>query len=87
MWVVREEEILAATLLDLVAHGWKSDNGFHAGYQQKIEDAIQAEFPKTNIKGTPHVTSKISAWKGHCNSLNRILSRSGVGSITMANTR
>ncbi|KAL1547627.1 hypothetical protein AAHA92_15959 [Salvia divinorum] len=31
MWTLREEEILASTLLELVARGWKSDNGFRAG--------------------------------------------------------
>ncbi|KAG6420821.1 hypothetical protein SASPL_117360 [Salvia splendens] len=31
MWIAREEEILATCLLDLVARGWKSDNGFRAG--------------------------------------------------------
>ncbi|KAG6394214.1 hypothetical protein SASPL_144795 [Salvia splendens] len=50
MWTQREEEILAATLLELVARGWKSDNGFRAGYQTKCEDAIRAEFPNSDLK-------------------------------------
>lgn len=79
MWVVREEEILVSSLLELVARGWKSDNGFRAGYLQKIEDDIRKEFPNTDIKGTPHIVSKISAWKKNYNSLRGILSRSGVG--------
>ncbi|KAG6427581.1 hypothetical protein SASPL_111827 [Salvia splendens] len=57
------EEILAATLLELVARGWKSDNYFRAGYLTKIEDNIRTEFPDSDLKGTPHITSKISAWK------------------------
>ncbi|KAG6436949.1 hypothetical protein SASPL_101855 [Salvia splendens] len=44
MWTPREEEILAATLLELVARGWKSDNGFRAGYFTKIEDSIHPKF-------------------------------------------
>ncbi|KAG6399034.1 hypothetical protein SASPL_140508 [Salvia splendens] len=32
MWTPKEEDILAATLLELTATGWKSDNGFRAGY-------------------------------------------------------
>ena len=79
MWTVREEEVLAACMLDLVARGWKSDNGFRAGYLGKIEDAIRKEFPNTDIKGTPHVTSKITAWKKSYTSLKGILSKSGVG--------
>lgn len=79
MWTPREEEILAATLLELVARGWKSDNGFRAGYLTKIEDSLRAEFPNTDLKGTPHITSKISAWKKSYGLLRNILSRSGVG--------
>ncbi|KAG6427767.1 hypothetical protein SASPL_112014 [Salvia splendens] len=79
MWTIREEEILAATLLDLVARGWKSDNGFRAGYLQKIENDIRAEFPNTDIKGTPHVTSRLQAWKKSYTSLCKILGRTGVG--------
>ncbi|KAG6411673.1 hypothetical protein SASPL_129757 [Salvia splendens] len=32
IWSVREEEILMATLKELAANGWKSDNGFRSGY-------------------------------------------------------
>ncbi|XP_041995022.1 uncharacterized protein LOC121745260 [Salvia splendens] len=79
IWTLREEEIFATTLVELVARGWKSDNGFHAGYLQKIEDNIRKEFPNSDIKGTLHVTSKISAWKKSYNSMRGILSRTGVG--------
>lgn len=79
MWIPREEEIMAATLLDLVARGWKADNGFRAGYQQRIEDSIRTEFPNSDIKGNPQVTSRILAWKKHYTSLRGILNRSGVG--------
>ncbi|KAL1546423.1 hypothetical protein AAHA92_23023 [Salvia divinorum] len=79
MWTLREEEILAATLLELVARGWKSDNGFRAGYLSKIEDSIRSEFPNSDLKATPHITSKISSWKKSYASLRAILGRSGVG--------
>lgn len=79
IWTEREEEILAASLVELVARGWKSDNGFRSGYLAKIEDNIRAEFPKTDIKGQPHIVSKMSAWKKNYISLRSILSRSGVG--------
>ncbi|KAL1564376.1 hypothetical protein AAHA92_06727 [Salvia divinorum] len=79
LWTVREEEILIGSLLELVAGGWKSDNGFRSGYLGRIEDNIRKEFPKTDIKGTPHVVSKITAWKKSYGSLREILSRSGVG--------
>ncbi|XP_042005245.1 uncharacterized protein LOC121753990 [Salvia splendens] len=79
MWTPREEEILASCLVELVAGGWKSDNGFRAGYLQKIEDSIRIEFPNTDIQGTPHVTSRISAWKKSYGILRNILARTGVG--------
>ena len=70
---------MAVCLADLVARGWKSDNGFRTGYLGMIEDAIRKEFPNTDIKGQPHVTSKLTAWKKHYTSLKNILARSGVG--------
>ena len=79
IWSVREEEILAASMLELLARGWKSDNGFRTGYLGKIEDSLRKEFPNTDLKGTPHITSKISAWKKSYTSLSKILARSGVG--------
>ncbi|KAG6403936.1 hypothetical protein SASPL_136170 [Salvia splendens] len=79
MWTPREEEIMAVTLLELVARGWKSDNGFRAGYLTKIEDSIRAEFPDSDIRGNPHVNSKISAWNKSYGSLRNILSRTGIG--------
>ena len=78
MWTPKEEDILAATLLELIATGWKSDNGFRVGYLSKMGDSLRAEFPNTDLKGTPHINSKISAWKKNYGCLRSILSRSGV---------
>ncbi|KAG6401160.1 hypothetical protein SASPL_138006 [Salvia splendens] len=49
-WSAREEEVLMWTLKDLVARGWKSDNGFHSGYLTRIEEVLNKEFPKSGIK-------------------------------------
>ena len=70
---------MAATLVELVALGWKSDNGFRTGYLQKCEDSIRQEFPTFDIKGQPHIVSKITAWKGSYTSMRNILERTGVG--------
>ncbi|KAG6408083.1 hypothetical protein SASPL_131086 [Salvia splendens] len=78
-WSAREEEVLMWTLKDLVARGWKNDNGFRSGYLTRIEEVLNREFPKSGIKGTPHVNSKICQWKKSYNSLGLILGRSGVG--------
>ncbi|KAG6392660.1 hypothetical protein SASPL_146884 [Salvia splendens] len=55
IWSYKEEEILAATLVELVALGWKSGNGFWTGYLQKCEESIRQEFSTSDIKGMPHI--------------------------------
>ncbi|KAG6429775.1 hypothetical protein SASPL_107828 [Salvia splendens] len=37
-WSDREEAVLISALKELVALGWKSDNGFRGGYLNKIEE-------------------------------------------------
>ncbi|KAG6424920.1 hypothetical protein SASPL_115343 [Salvia splendens] len=78
-WTAREEEILVSILKDLVTHGWKSDNGFRGGYLQRIEEALNREFPRCGLRVAPHINSKISQWKKSYSSLSAILGRSGVG--------
>ncbi|KAG6412479.1 hypothetical protein SASPL_125158 [Salvia splendens] len=78
-WTVREEEILVVSMLELLARGWKSNNGFSSGYLGRIEDNLRVEFPNTDLKGTPHITSKITAWNKNYISLTKILARSGIG--------
>ncbi|KAG6420245.1 hypothetical protein SASPL_116767 [Salvia splendens] len=78
-WSDREEEILIGTLKELVATGWKADNGFRGGYLGKIEDALRREFPNTDLKVNPHIQSKIHTWKKHYGALSQVLSRSGIG--------
>lgn len=78
-WSDREDVALIGALKELVAQGWKSDNGFRSGYQKKLEHWLKTYFPNTNLKVSPHITSKISAWKKNYYSLAQILERSGVG--------
>ncbi|KAG6390972.1 hypothetical protein SASPL_148718 [Salvia splendens] len=59
MWTTREEDILAYSLLELVAKGWKSDNGFRAGYLGRIKEHLREEFPKTDLKGTPTLPQRL----------------------------
>ena len=77
-WSTREEEVLLAALKDFVANGWKSDNGFRAGYLNKLEEAMRKEFPTTDLKGMPHINSKTTTWKKSYYSLHEMLKRSGV---------
>lgn len=78
-WSDREEAVLISAMKDLVARGWKSDNGFRNGYASKIQSWLKAEVPTTDLKANPHIQSKITAWKRNYYSLINILDRSGVG--------
>ncbi|XP_057797372.1 uncharacterized protein LOC131013315 [Salvia miltiorrhiza] len=78
-WLMRDEAILLASLKELVANGWKSNNGFQAGYLTKLEEAMRKEFPTTDLKVMPHINSKITIWKKNYNSLTKMLKPSGVG--------
>ncbi|KAG6433261.1 hypothetical protein SASPL_104869 [Salvia splendens] len=78
-WTAREEEILVSIMKDLVTHGWKSDNGFRGGYLQRIEEALNREFPRCGLRVASHINSKISQWRKSYSSLSAILGRSGVG--------
>lgn len=78
-WTNREEEVLLAALKELVATGWKSDNGFRPGYVKKLEEAMKKEFPRTDLKGVPHITSRLTIWKKNYASIVTMLSRSGIG--------
>lgn len=69
-WSAKEEETF-------VAEGYKSDNGFKMGYLAKLEATLKKVDPMTDLRGYPHINSKIQAWKKYYNSLVT-LSRSGV---------
>ncbi|KAG6428753.1 hypothetical protein SASPL_106790 [Salvia splendens] len=62
-----------------VGSGGPSDNGFRTDYLKKCEDSIRQEFPTSDIKGTLHIVSKLTAWKTSYTSLRNILDRTGVG--------
>ncbi|KAG6405431.1 hypothetical protein SASPL_133020 [Salvia splendens] len=79
IWSAREEEILMATLKELAANDWKSDNGFRNGYLVRAREAIKSEFPNTDILPHPHIYSKITTWKRNYGSLKTMLNYSGIG--------
>ncbi|XP_057793630.1 uncharacterized protein LOC131010224 [Salvia miltiorrhiza] len=78
-WSTREEEVLLAAMKELVVQGWKSDNGFRAGYLGKLEESVKKVFPGTDLKGIPHIHSRIATWKRNYNSLQLILGKTGAG--------
>ncbi|KAG6418202.1 hypothetical protein SASPL_120402 [Salvia splendens] len=62
-WTKREEEILVIALHDLVAGGWKADNGFRPGYATRVYQVTKCEIPDTQLKVSPHINSKITTWR------------------------
>lgn len=78
-WSKREEEVMIMALHDIVAGGWKADNGFRPGHSKMIYNVLKREIPNTELKVSPHINSKISTWKRDYHSLSLILDRSGIG--------
>ncbi|XP_073127458.1 uncharacterized protein [Henckelia pumila] len=79
VWTQKEDEVLIQALKELVSGGWKSENGFRCGYLTVLEKAIGQAFPNTDLRGNPHINSKIHVWKRTHGSLLTMLSRSGIG--------
>ncbi|KAG6513475.1 hypothetical protein ZIOFF_023805 [Zingiber officinale] len=78
-WSEREEEVLIQALKEAIIEGWKSCNGFRAGYLGFLERRMKAAFSETNLCGNPHINSKVHVWKKMYGNLVTILSKSGVG--------
>ncbi|KAG6421189.1 hypothetical protein SASPL_117739 [Salvia splendens] len=78
-WSKREEEVMIMALHDIVAGGWKADNGFRPGHSKMIYNVLKREIPNTELRVSPHINSKIATWKRDYHSLSNILNRSGIG--------
>lgn len=78
-WTTNEEQCLIDALHNVVQKGLKCDNGFKAGYLHLLEQAMVSAFPYTDLKGDPHINSKIHVWKKQYGSLSTMLNRSGFG--------
>ncbi|KAL8458104.1 hypothetical protein ACS0TY_035836 [Phlomoides rotata] len=79
VWSFAEECELMHSLKDLVLKGHKCDNGFWSGYLTLLENVMGAKFPGTDLKGEPHINSKIHVWKRQYVCLKSMLGISGVG--------
>ncbi|KAG8382410.1 hypothetical protein BUALT_Bualt05G0074400 [Buddleja alternifolia] len=78
-WTPDEEKVLANALKDLLARGYKADNGFKSGYQMLLEQAMVQAFPETNIRADPHINSRITVWRKNYATISTLQSRSGFG--------
>ncbi|KAL8462248.1 hypothetical protein ACS0TY_033340 [Phlomoides rotata] len=79
VWTYMEEKELVCALRDLVVKGQKCDNGFRSGYLLILENVLVNKFPGTNLKGDPHINSKIHVWKKQYSCLKTMLGNSGIG--------
>lgn len=61
-WSTRDEEVLLQALKDAINCGWKSENDLR-GYLNFLEDVMKKVFPDTDLRGNPHINSKIHVWK------------------------
>ncbi|KAL8555508.1 hypothetical protein ACS0TY_003352 [Phlomoides rotata] len=79
VWSHVEEKELVHALRELVVRGLKCDNGFKSGYLNLLENSLASKFPGTDLKGDPHINSKIHVWKKQYNCLKAMLGVSGIG--------
>ncbi|XP_073042214.1 uncharacterized protein [Primulina eburnea] len=78
-WTAPEEQVLIVALKDIISKGYKTENGFRNGYLPLLESALRNAFKDSDLRGHPHITSKIHVWKKHYGCLTSMLSRSGIG--------
>ncbi|KZV52440.1 hypothetical protein F511_32153 [Dorcoceras hygrometricum] len=76
-WTAREEVLIIA-LKNVIKKGWKSENGFKAAYLTLLENAIHASIPGSNLRGNPHINSRVHVWKKTYSKLVMILGKSFV---------
>ncbi|KAL8527951.1 hypothetical protein ACS0TY_005678 [Phlomoides rotata] len=80
VWTYEEERVLVNSLKDLVAKGYKCDNGFKSGYVTVLEQMMVNAFPTTDLRDYPHTNSKIHVWKKQYAALYTMLDGfSGIG--------
>ncbi|KAL8534347.1 hypothetical protein ACS0TY_010383 [Phlomoides rotata] len=78
-WSKIEEDALILCLTNVVLEGWKSENGFKAGFQRELEKGMRKIIPSMDLVANPHINSKIHVWKMEYGALSDLLSKSGIG--------
>ncbi|XP_028102674.1 uncharacterized protein LOC114301915 [Camellia sinensis] len=81
-WNHCEEVFLITTMKDVIASNprWKFDNNqFRAGFYNECEEKILSAFPRTDLRASPHIDSKIKFWRKQYNTLQDMLNISGFG--------
>lgn len=63
-WVPEEDAALVSCLMDLRNSGtYNADNGFKPGYLGELERNLAKVLPNSNIKGKPHIESRMRTLK------------------------
>ncbi|XP_062076318.1 uncharacterized protein LOC133781365 [Humulus lupulus] len=77
-WTKQEEDALIGVLEDVVAKGYRYENGsLKPGTTTIIEKALSTTFPTCGLKANPHIESKLKVWKKQYNLVYDMLSKSG----------
>ncbi|KAL8547965.1 hypothetical protein ACS0TY_007309 [Phlomoides rotata] len=58
-WTKIEEDALIICLTNVVHEGWKSENGFRAGFLRELEKGMKKKLPGTDIVAHPYINSKM----------------------------
>ena len=72
---------LIECLLDMknLTH-WSADNGMSRfGYFQQLEKWMEAKISGTDIKGIPHIRSRLKLWKKQYNAIPKMLGAGASG--------
>ncbi|KAL8494780.1 hypothetical protein ACS0TY_025583 [Phlomoides rotata] len=78
-WSKIEEDALVLCLTNIIIEGWKSENGFKAGFQRELEKTMRKIIPGTDLVATPHINSKIHVYNKEYGTLSDLLSKNGIG--------
>ncbi|KAL7173334.1 hypothetical protein ACSBR2_032746 [Camellia fascicularis] len=66
-----------SAFVSVVNERMKVDNAFKAGYLARLETKLVDILPGTDLRGSPHIESKIKIWKKHYNYVSGMLATSG----------
>ncbi|OMO89538.1 hypothetical protein COLO4_19702 [Corchorus olitorius] len=77
-WTPSQDIILVECCLELVNQGWKAENEFRGGFYIQVEKLMSKRISGCNIKGDPHIKSRIKTLKTQYREL-RLLRSQGFG--------
>ena len=77
-WTADEDKVLVSALLELATDPhWKCENGFRNGYMVRLEEIIGKALPRSGLKATPHIDSRLKTLVSKFRAIAQMLSTSG----------